>query len=126
VGKEAQLSTIETFKEYQELTRRTAPKNVEPIGTERAELINYMFGLWGEMGELTDYMKKILFHDHVPDWDRLEEEIGDILWYLARISDFMLIRMGDVAGKNIDKLKKRYPNGFNPKDSINRTEYQKG
>lgn len=104
------------FNEYQEATRRTASKDA----SEERRISNYVFGLNGEVGEVTDYLKKFMYHDHTLDADELEKELGDCLWYLARLSDEFGIELSNVAEKNIEKLKKRYPQGFNVQDSINR------
>lgn len=187
-----------TFKEYQELSARTANKHID-------EQVNYAMGLSGETGELVDIFKKHLFHSHPLPKDKIKKEAGDVLWYtsqLARIFDLCfddaferlnkmnetygiimaegspnrllkisslnlsygsgnvsqfvdgikylgtcfynvsslevnlrkvlknlhcMIRLSgltieEVAEANIEKLKKRYPDGFDPEKSINRTE----
>lgn len=68
--------------QYQELSRRTAPKNMA--------LSNIVMGLVGEGGEIVDLIKKQVYHNHPIDTEfkvNLEKEIGDYLWYLARMLD---------------------------------------
>lgn len=68
--------------QYQELSRRTAPVNMS--------LTNIVMGLVGEGGEIVDLIKKQVFHNHPVDTAfkvNLEKEIGDYLWYLARLLD---------------------------------------
>jgi NTP pyrophosphatase (non-canonical NTP hydrolase) len=79
-------------------------------------------GISGEAGELTDYMKKILYHGHVPEDELIKKEIGDVLWYLAAMASVLGMSLHDIAEMNIEKLKKRYPNGFSEEDSVNREE----
>ena len=43
-----------------------------------------------------------------------------MLWYLAEIADALGVTLEDIARRNIDKLRKRYPDGFDPERSINR------
>jgi len=40
-------------------------------------------GLVGETGELVDWLKKVRFHGHSFDLGKLEDEVGDILWYVS-------------------------------------------
>lgn len=68
--------------QYQELSRRTAPAEMS--------LSNIVMGLVGEGGEIVDLIKKQVYHNHPVDTDfkvKLEKEIGDYLWYLARLLD---------------------------------------
>ena len=107
------------FKEYQEKAGRT--RNVR-IG-EHAEAINYGLGMVCEAGEVGDLLKKWAFHNHEFDRDEVIKEIGDTMWYMANLCTIFDISMEEVAQKNIDKLQKRYPQGFSADDSINRKEY---
>jgi len=162
--------------EYQKLAKRT-------LGD--ACLTNLRMGVIGETGEIVDYIKKVEFHGHELKREKLIEELGDLMWYVASVgtlnnfsmelaeppfdgvalyaqernlsclamnlfgdvSDFLhelrdpliapytYVRvvhkivllagyvdatLSDVMEHNIEKLKKRYPNGFEPKRSINR------
>lgn len=49
-------------------------------------------------------------------------EAGDLMWYLENLLDYIGISMDEVYKKNIEKLSKRYPNGFSEKDSRERSE----
>lgn len=106
------------FNEYQEKAGRT--RNIR-IGTH-AEAINYALGMVCEAGEVGDIIKKWGFHEHEFDKDELVKEIGDTMWYMANLCKVFDISMEEVAKKNITKLKKRYPRGFDVEDSINRKE----
>lgn len=114
---------------YQEATQRTANDNPEAIikrlqlYPELVELTNYAMGAAGEAGEICDLVKKIVFHGHPLDQNAVEQlikECGDELWYLARASAVLKVKLSKVAATNIEKLKKRYPDGFNENNSINR------
>ncbi len=83
-------------------------------------LVNCGLGLAGEAGEVADIIKKAVFHGHDLDKEALVEELGDCLWYIAVTARLMEISLADVMKKNIDKLRKRYPNGFEIERSINR------
>lgn len=109
------------FNEYQEQARRTSNTD----GPEEAsydKLINGVMGLCGEAGECIDIVKKMMFQQHELDRDRLIEELGDVLWYCAELASGIGVTLGGVAARNIRKLKKRYPNGFDAERSRVRDE----
>lgn len=83
-------------------------------------IINACLGLSGEVGELNDLIKKWVFHDADIDLDHLKKEVGDILWYVAMMCDSCGWKLDDVMQMNVDKLKKRYPEGFDPFRSAHR------
>ena len=63
-------------------------------------------GISGEAGEVTDYIKKLLFHGHILDKNKMKEELGDVLWYIATIGTTVGLSLEDIAESNILKLKK--------------------
>lgn len=106
------------FSEYQQASNKT--RNRE-IGMDN-ELANYSLGLVCEAGEVGDILKKMLFHGHNLDRDGVIKEMGDVLWYMSNICNILNIKLSDVARINLDKLDRRYPNGFSCEDSMNRKE----
>lgn len=74
--------------------------------------LNAALGLSGEVGELNDMLKKWVFHEKQLDTEHLKREIGDIYWYLALICDSFELNLDEIMQINIDKLKARYPKGF--------------
>ena len=93
---------------YQELAARTIPQD----GSHIRNLLNFCLGLSGESGELIDHVKKAVFHGHGLDQEYLAKELGDILWYLAGISSVLKLDFSVIGDINIDKLRRRYPEGF--------------
>ena len=67
-----------------------------------------------------DYIKKHLFHGHKLDPAKITDELGDVLWYIAGCCSILGVDMEDVAVGNIEKLRKRYPEGFDKERSIER------
>lgn len=108
------------FNEYQKMAQRTS--NTKGLA---AKLENGLMGLNGEAGECIDIFKKYLFQEHELDREKLVDELGDVLWYIAEICEGLGIGMDEVAVKNIDKLKDRYPNGFESSRSIYREEEER-
>jgi NTP pyrophosphatase (non-canonical NTP hydrolase) len=104
------------IKEYQEKSVRTMDNNLK----HNDKVVNMIVGLNGEIGEVTDIFKKHLFHGHDLDMDHLKEELGDVMFYIVNLATIFNIDMSEVLKMNVDKLLKRYPNGFNSQDSINR------
>ena len=70
-------------------------------------------------------LKNIYAHlaqGHELDREELIKELGDIAWYLAETASALEIDLDEVLAKNIEKLKKRYPEGFDTEKSIYRLE----
>lgn len=104
------------INEYQKLAMTT----LNPKLDDKEILINGVMGLCGESGEAIDIVKKHLAQGHELDKEHLAKELGDIAWYLAETATAIGYDLEDIFQMNIDKLKKRYPNGFTTNDSINR------
>ena len=102
--------------EYQELAMTT----LNPELSKRDVLINSVMGLCGESGEAIDIVKKHLAQGHELDKEALIKELGDVAWYLAETAYALDVPLEDVLQRNIDKLKARYPQGFDASRSINR------
>ena len=86
-------------QEYRKLCRRTAgnfdkEKHLTMLG----------MGIAGEAGEITDTLKKVIFQGHDLDVEKLTEEVST----------------SEVYKKNVEKIKRRHPNGFDPERSQNR------
>ena len=70
--------------------------------------------------EAIDIVKKHLAQGHDLNKEHLIEELGDIAWYLAETSYALDISLEEVLKLNIEKLQKRYPEGFDKQKSIDR------
>ena len=86
------------FDEYQDATEETA------IYPEDIGLIYTTLGLVGESGEIAEKLKKFLREGDDEYIEEMEDELGDVLWYLARVADELDLSLDDVAEKNLDKL----------------------
>lgn len=77
-------------------------------------------GLSGEVGEFNDMIKKAIFHGTELDEEHAKKELGDIMWYVAMMATSFGWQLDDIMEMNIDKLRKRYPEGFNVYDANHR------
>ena len=107
-----------TVNEYQQL----AMKTLNPELSKKDVLINGVMGLCGESGEAIDIVKKWLAQGHELDKEKLAKELGDIAWYLAETATALDIPLEDIFRGNIEKLARRYPEGFSSERSIDRKE----
>ena len=109
--------------EYQKSAMRTAGDLSDKYDVDgNGGLITSALGLAGEAGEFSDIVKKWWAHGHPLDVEKLDKEAGDVLWYLARYAAWRKKSLTQLAHQNIDKLRSRYPNGFETSRSMNRTE----
>lgn len=97
-------------------------RTVNPKLNKDEMLINSVMGLCGESGEAIDIVKKWFAHGHELDKDHLKKELGDVAWYLAEASSALGFTLEEILEANIDKLRKRYPEGFETKKSVERDE----
>jgi NTP pyrophosphatase (non-canonical NTP hydrolase) len=102
--------------EYQKEALRTAPIGINYF----FQLLNGVMGLAGESGEAVDLVKKHVFHGHDLDKEHLAKELGDIAWYIAVTADTIGYDLETIFQMNVDKLRKRYPDGFDPDHSKHR------
>lgn len=104
------------INEYQKLAMTT----LNPALSEKDVLINGVMGLCGESGEAIDLVKKHLAQGHALDRAQLAKELGDIAWYLAETATAIGYELDEILRMNLEKLKKRYPQGFRAEDSLHR------
>lgn len=97
-----------TFDDYQKKALSTAID-------EGSELEQRVLGIVGESGEIADKVKK-WYRDQGGDIDKLDKkalmaELGDTLWYIATLADFLGYKLSAVAEYNIYKLADRHKRG---------------
>ena len=105
-------------KEYQKL----AMKTLNPSLTKKDMLVNGVMGLNGESGEVIDIVKKHMFQGHELDKEKIKKELGDVMWYVAEVCEALDLSLDEVMEGNIEKLRKRFKDGFTVNESINRKE----
>lgn len=100
--------------------------SVQSYREELDMLKSGLMGLCGESGECMDALKKALYQGHTLDREKMAEELGDALWYVAVAAQGLGYSLRDIAVMNNRKLARRYPNGFEADRSVNREKYEGG
>ena len=85
-------------------------------------ITNIALGLAGEAGEFANEIRKIEYQGHPMEREKILKELGDVRFYLQAAYDFMGVTDNEVIVGNMEKLTRRYPNGFTPEASIRRKE----
>ena len=106
------------INEYQKLAMRTSNKEL----SNAMHLVNGALGLSGESGEVADLVKKVWMQGHNLDQEHIAKELGDICWYVAETATAIGYDLETILQMNIDKLLKRYPEGFSPERSQHREQ----
>lgn len=89
-----------TFNSYQNFTRTTA------FYPQESAIGYCALGLAGEAGEVANNVKKIV-RDKVDKTAAIVDELGDVLWYIARLADELGVDLSDVVDFNVEKLERR-------------------
>ena len=105
-----------TANDYQ----KKAMTTLNPALSKQDVLLNGVMGLCGEAGECIDLVKKHLHQGHPLDSEKLAKELGDVAWYLAETAWALDLPLESILRGNLEKLKKRYPQGFDSEKSQNR------
>ena len=103
-----------TINEYQKAAMRTVNPGVCD------QLPNVALGLCGEAGEIADMVKKAEYQGHDLNKEHIAKELGDVAWYLALGATTIGYDLETILQMNVDKLKERYPDGFDPEKSLHR------
>jgi len=104
-----------TGNEYQKLAARTIAKDMSIADKE----MHALHGMVGEIGELHSIYQK-WYQGHRDFEEHRQKELGDLLWFIAEYCTAMGWELEEIMEMNIDKLRKRYPNGFDAEHSIHR------
>jgi NTP pyrophosphatase (non-canonical NTP hydrolase) len=106
----AQVYSDTTFNEYQKATSQTAKYPQE------FALIYLSLGIASEAGEVAGKMKKWIRDGDSKmtreEWvQAMSSEIGDVLWYAARLADELDLSLSEIAEENMSKLLDRKARG---------------
>ena len=108
-------ATVNDLDEFQTLAMRTAGDS-----SGDGWIIEKALGLSEETGEVLGLLKKSGWHGRELDRAALRKELGDVMWYVAALAHGHGFTLSEIATANIEKLRKRYPDGFSVERSLNR------
>lgn len=106
-----------TGNEYQLLAARTINSRISLVESK----FHALHGMVAEIGELHSIYQKI-YQGHAIDQDHAKKELGDLLWFIAEYCTIMGWELEDIMTLNIEKLRDRYPIGFEEERSLHREE----
>ena len=95
------------LREYQQLCKKTA----KPFDDKTQAMSDWGLGVSGEAGDLAGCIKKTFYHNN-DQTAGIRENVGDVMWYLSMICNTMGWELDDITSENIEKLSKRYKQGF--------------
>lgn len=104
--------------DYQKLAMRTCSISKDDYGSMMAHAV---FGMCAEAGEVAGIFQK-QYQGHEFDPIHLKKELGDVLWMVAEACTAAGFSLEDVMQANIDKLSRRYPDGFDTEHSLHRSK----
>ncbi len=84
-------------------------------------ILHALHGMVGEIGELHSLHQKV-YQGHAIDEEHAKKECSDICWFIAEYCTANDWDLSEILQMNVDKLMKRYPEGFNIDKSLNRAE----
>ena len=105
------------INEYQQLASRTMSKDI----TAAEAATHALHGMVSEIGELHGIYQKF-YQGHDMDAEHVRRELGDLLWFIAEYCTANMWLLEDIMQLNIDKLKARYPEGFETEKSLHRKD----
>lgn len=116
------------YQEWAITKDRTYTDLAERLSADHGQmrLMHAVMGLAGEVGEVTDAVKKSVLYNKTLDVENVKEEAGDILWYMSLLLDQIGSSFEEVMQINHDKLEKRYPGGFSEAKAVARADKAPG
>lgn len=110
--------TNDTIKinSYVKWTEKTCAK----LYSKKDDISHMLFGMITEVGELTDIFKKDLAYNKKIDWVNVEEELGDLMFYIASFCRINNLDLEDIILTNVNKLEERYKEKFTEQEANNR------
>ncbi len=116
------MTEINKLDEYQDATEQTALgyASSDESGDKMETIIFLSLALNGEAGEIAEKAKKYKREDDDSYLEELKDELGDELWYLARLADELDVSLSEVATRNVDKLLDREERDMITGDGDNR------
>ena len=113
LGLSSRILKLEGTTSYLRRSDGTVERGAE---IHMATLLTSVIGMLAESGEFAEVVKKKLFQADTNFTDdeifHMKRELGDVLWYWVQGCTALGFTPDEVMDENINKLEKRYPNGF--------------
>jgi NTP pyrophosphatase (non-canonical NTP hydrolase) len=91
------------------------------LDNDMLDQLHMILGIGTELGELEDQYKKHMAYGKDLDTVNVEEELGDILFYVTGLCNLLNITLEGVMEQNVNKLTARYGgNKFTKDKALNR------
>lgn len=103
-----------TFEDYM----KTTPRTMVSLGTNEKDIQHCLYGMITELAEIVDLYKKDMAYGKKFPVERLEDETGDLLFYLSNFIQYAKLDVGRICDKNFEKLLIRFPEGFESEKAI--------
>lgn len=104
-----------TFEEYM----KTTPRTMASLGNPDLDIQHCLYGMITESAEIIDLYKKRLAYNKPLSMEQVEDELGDLFFYISSFMHFAKLNPSDVFRKNFEKLMIRFPEGFSEEKAIN-------
>ena len=105
---------------FKDNVRRLFVKPTDTVG----RMVHAALGASSETGEIASAIKAHWIYGRELDTENVIEEIGDTLFYLSALCDEMGVTLETCMLANIDKLNKRYPDGYSDMAANERADKQ--
>jgi NTP pyrophosphatase (non-canonical NTP hydrolase) len=96
------------INEYVNLSKRT----IANLNNPQLDNLHMVLGMLTEVGELADQFKKNLAYKREIDYTNVQEEVGDLMFYVAGLCSVNHFDLENILEKNVKKLCQRYPEKF--------------
>jgi NTP pyrophosphatase (non-canonical NTP hydrolase) len=104
---------MKCLQEFSEAVQRTAKSMpTQEMDGQTLNILHWCLGITGEAGELVDPIKKYIFYGQDLDMANVQEELGDLLYYVFALINDLGLDPEYVMSDVIYKLQLRYPDGY--------------
>ena len=116
---------MKTWNSHREMVSEIHKKSIEDLKGLDAGKVNIWHAATGiatEAGELLSSIKAIVIYNKPMDLDNIIEELGDLEFYMEHLRQELMITRNEVIAHNMEKLGKRYKDGYSDKAAQERED----
>lgn len=95
---------------------------LDSLTPEACHLDHMGKGLCGEAGEVIDCIKKHTAYNQPLDEENLSEELGDCLFFIAGMANYLGKTLEELMKQNEEKLNLRYSKGYSDEEAKKRSD----